>query len=140
MTAKQYLSQIAHKQRMIAEAQEKADALRIEAESVGAIRYDKDNVQTSPTGDALTNYVIRMTDAETRVLALKENCLAFTMTVWEQIESLHAEGNYKDILYLRYVKCMKLRDVAELLSYEYTWTCKLHGKALQVFGQQYGPF
>lgn len=44
---------------------------------------------------------------------------------------------YKNILYYKYIKGYNLTNIAAKLSYEYKWTCKLHGTALEEYRKQH---
>ena len=40
---------------------------------------------------------------------------------------------YRNILYYKYIKGYDLTKVANIVGYNYKWTCELHGNALQTY-------
>lgn len=136
MTAKEYLSQAAVLKRRIKQLEDRIEEIRTEVASPKAIRYDKDMIQSSPSGDALANYIIRLDKEEKKLISLKERYL----DLYEEIRQrliLVAPGIYSDVLYMRYLEGKSLVTISEELSYSYEWTCRLHGRALQAFSRKF---
>lgn len=75
MTAKEYLSQAAVLKRRIKQLEDRVEEIRTEVASPKAIRYDKDMIQSSPSGDALANYMIRLEKEEQKLIRCKEQYL-----------------------------------------------------------------
>lgn len=136
MTAKQYLSQAAVLKRRIKQVTDRIEELRTEAENPKAIRYDKDLIQKSATGDALANYMIRLDKEERKLYSFKEQYLDLFHEIRERIIKV-MPGIYADVLYMRYLEQKSMIDIAEELSYSYEWTCRLHGRALLAFSRLY---
>lgn len=132
MTAKQYLSQIRRLRHLIKREQDQIADIRSMAESVGAIRYDKDPIQSSPANDAMPNYIIQLTEAEARAKQRIEEYLELVMTIRTQLDQI-TPGLYSDILYMRYIEGKNLYRIAEELNYSYEWVRHTHGRALQKF-------
>ena len=63
MTAQEYLEGIERAERKIEAITRRLEELRTRAEGVGAIRYDKDRVQTSPQ-DSMPDKVIKLCEIE----------------------------------------------------------------------------
>ena len=132
MTAKEYLSQAATLKRRIGQLENRIEELRTEASSPKAIRYDKDMIQSSPSGDGLVTYMIRLEKEEKKLLSLKLEYL----DLYDEIRKRIAEvmpGIYSDILFMRYLENKTLVQIADELNYSYEWVCKLHGRALLAF-------
>lgn len=136
MTAKQYLSQIRRLRHLIKREQDQIADIRSMAESVGAIRYDKDPIQSSPANDAMPNYIIQLTEAETRAKQRIEEYLELVMTIRTQLDQI-TPGLYSDILYMRYIEGKNLYRIAEELNYDYNYIRKIHGRALQAFDRKF---
>ena len=135
MTAKEYLSQAATLKRRIKQIEDRIEELRTEASSPKAIRYDKDMIQSSPSGDALTNYMIRLDHEERKLIRLKEQYLDIHEEIRNRILLVRPDL-YADVLYMRYLEGKSLVDIAEELLYSYIYVCKLHGRALLEFARK----
>ena len=135
MTAKEYLSQAATLKRRIKQIEDRIEELRTEASSPKAIRYDKDMIQSSPSGDALTNYMIRLDHEERKLIRLKEQYLDIHEEIRNRILLVRPDL-YADVLYMRYLEGKSLVDISEELLYSYIYVCKLHGRALLEFARK----
>lgn len=134
MTAKEYLGQAALLRRRIKQVEDRIEEIRTEASSPKAIRYDKDMIQSSPAGDGLAKYIIRLEAEERKLIRLKVQYL----DTWDEIRKQLAAvtpGIYSDLLYMRYLEEKSLSQISEELNYSYEWTCRLHGKALHAFAR-----
>ena len=136
MTAKEYLSQAAVLKRRIKQVEDRIEEIRTELSSPKAIRYDKDMVQSSPTSDALANYVIRLEKEESKLLKLKEQYLETREEIRTRLINVNPDI-YSDLLYMRYLEQKTLVQIADELNYSYEWTCRLHGRALLAFSRIY---
>lgn len=135
MTAKEYLSQAATLKRRIKQIEDRIEELRTEASSPKAIRYDKDMIQSSPSGDALANYMIRLDHEERKLIQLKERYLDIHEEIRHRILLVRPDL-YADVLYMRYLEGKSLVDISEELLYSYIYVCKLHGRALLEFARK----
>lgn len=136
MTAKEYLSQAAVLKRRIKQIEDRIEELRSEVENPKAIRYDKDMIMSSPTGDALVNYMVQLEKEEHKLIRLKDQYLDLHIEIHERIGRVRPDI-YADILYMRYLENKTLVQIAEELNYSYEWTCRLHGRALQAFSRMF---
>ena len=135
MTAKEYLSQAATLKRRIKQIEDRIEELRTEASSPKAIRYDKDMIQSSPSGDALAKYMIRLDHEERKLIQLKERYLDIHEEIRNRILLVRPDL-YSDVLYMRYLEGKSLVDISEELLYSYIYVCKLHGRALLEFARK----
>ena len=136
MTAKEYLSQAATLKRRIKQIEDRIEELRTEASSPKAIRYDKDLIQKSATGDALANYMIRLDKEEQRLYNIKESYIDKYTEIRERISKVRPDL-YADVLYMRYLENKTLVIIADELNYSYEWMCRVHGRALQDFSRRF---
>lgn len=77
----------------------------------GAVRYDKDRVQSSPE-DPMIQYAIRLTELEEEIKKLQKRYLEEQQILIKSIEKLK-DPNEQYVLIARYVKGIKVEDVAE---------------------------
>lgn len=136
MTAKEYLGQAALLRRRIKQVEDRIEEIRTEASSPKAIRYDKDMIQSSPAGDALAKYIIRLEAEERKLIRLKTQYLDTREEIRKQLAAV-TPGIYSDLLYMRYLEEKSLGQISEELNYSYEWTCRLHGRALLAFQEMY---
>lgn len=136
MRPKEYLNLARRYHESYKRALDDVENIRELMQSAGAIRYDKDQIQRSPSNDQMVNYMIRLERAEEKARAAAENYFDFYLTVRSQIEEI-SPGLYSDVLYLRYIKGMPLTDICEELNYSYDWIRRIHGRALVAFGKHF---
>ena len=136
MKTKEYLSLARRFHDRYRRALDEVETIRSLMMSTGAIRYDKDNVQKSPSNDAMANYMIRLEKAEANAWAASEIYFDVYTRIRNQIEQI-TPGLYSDVLYLRYIKGETLLDICDELNYSYDWIRRIHGRALVAFGRRF---
>ena len=141
MKPKTYLSEIHRLKRMTQRLEHKIETLRNRAEGLKGITYDKDKVQTSPA-NAIEEAVVELVDLETRLVEVSHRYAEAARIRTDQILDMD-DPRYAELLFLRYVddgkdgKGNTLADVADMMNYSLDWTFRLHGMALQAFGNKY---
>ena len=141
MKPKTYLSEIHRLKRMTLSLERKIETLRHRAEGLKGITYDKDKVQTSPA-NAIEEAVVELVDLETRLVEVSHRYAEAARIRTDQILDMD-DPRYAELLFLRYVddgkdgKGNTLADVADMMNYSLDWTFRLHGMALQAFGNKY---
>ena len=136
MTPKHYLMTAMRLAVKYKRALEDVEQIRELATSAGAIRYDKLNVQQSPDGDRLADYMDRLTKAEERSIRLSEQYYAAYTKIRDQIDEIQPEI-YGDILHARYIRGLKLWQIADEMGYSFDRMRHLHGMALAAFGRHF---
>lgn len=136
MTAKQYLSQAQFYKGMIRRTEEQLEEIRSRAMSATGVKYDKLNIQNSPSNDTLTSYVIQLEKAESKVQGLITEYYAIYSTIQTQITLIQPEI-YREILALRYLDGFRLNQIAIRLGYADGYIRKVHGRALQAFYRKF---
>ena len=126
MTAKKYLQQIKALDIKIKQKMEEREDLYSRAISTGSRELKADVVQTSVNGDkvggAIDRYIIQRN------------------IIINQIQSI-TDPRYEEILYLRYVKYMRLEEIACTMvktngqPYSFDHILRLHGEALKKFAE-----
>ena len=99
-----------------------------------------DAVQTSPEGDPIGNAVSRYLDVEAEIDAMIDQYVDLKHKIIGEIQELN-DPRMVDLLYLRYVKFMRLEEIACTMkkangdSYNYEYIKRLHGKSLKEFSK-----
>lgn len=131
MTADQYLMQIEVLDTMIQQDIEQLEELKVRARGVGAIRYDKDKVQTSPS-DRLCGDVCSIVTMEQRINDEIDQFYDAKQTIIKQIRGIR-DPNLIQILYKRYVQYKTLKAIAMEMKIGYTTVLAKHQEALAQF-------
>lgn len=134
MRAKEYLRQIHLLDRKINNRIAEIDNLRADALSTSSVRYDKDRVQQSSTGDKVSDGVIRYIDKEREIDAMIDELVDLKHKITGEIEQLN-DPRHVELLFLRYVQCMTFEQIAVSMDYSFRQILRLHGSALQEFDQ-----
>lgn len=95
----------------------------------GGIRYDKDQVQTSPS-DPMLRFVEKLSDLEEEMRKLEH---AYTK-YYEEVESMAGElsdDKMQEVIILHYLAGKKVKDIAELMGYTEGWVRKLEREAIR---------
>lgn len=132
MTAKEYLSQAIRLRRRVNQCKQRIMEIREMSTFAGTIRYDKDNIQSSPSNDQMVNFVIRLEHEEQQYQKAGFEYLRRVYEIRSRIGKVTPQL-YADILYMRYIDGMDLLAIADDLNYSYDWVRHLHGVALQKF-------
>lgn len=135
MTAKEYLNRIRRLNtridNLIVERQQVWDL----ALSTGAVRYDRDRVQSSPSGTPRQLSLIeKAADMDRTITSMIDRLVDMKHDIIEQIHQL-SDDRFIQILFKKYVELKPLTQIADELNYDYKWTCRLHGYALSEFGK-----
>lgn len=136
MTAKEYLNQLYLLDMRYKSKMEEVTDLRELATSTGAIRYDKDRVQTSPSNNQLINAIIKITETENEAMRRSVELANQRQLIIDQIIGMD-DGNFIRILCMKYVHYKKLEDIADIMHFSYDWIRHLHGEALKAFEKTY---
>ena len=140
MTAKEYLSGIRKKRLHCRTLATKLEELEEMAKGVKAIRYDRDNVQTTPE-NSMEKYLAEYMDVRIELSkALVEYGEQMAKAEW-QIEAMpnpiHAE-----VLRLRYIdddngRRMTFERISCIMHRSFDWVRHLHVQALKEFERRY---
>lgn len=131
MTAREYLSRALYLRMHIARLKEHINEIRVMMADVGAIRYDKLNVQSSLT-DPMANNIARLIDAEQEAKRLIEEYVKAYADIEHKIQQMTSERN-KAILSKLYLEGKGIWQVADELGYSVDWTRHMHYRALKAF-------
>lgn len=131
---RQYLGQILECEREIRRYKERLYELRVQAGGVGAIRYDKDKVITSPD-NMMEKAIVKVCEVEERIEQKIAEKTIKQVNLTEQIEAV--EGKGAEVLYQRYVNMKSLEQIAREECFTKRYIKNILSKALKDFGALY---
>ena len=108
------------------------DELKVLAEGVSSPKANPDVIQTSGTQDRMENIVVRIIDLENEVDALVDRYADKKAKLIRAIYRLPKE-RHQNILYERYILCMKISEIATQEQMLERSVKKAHAKALIAF-------
>lgn len=132
MTVREYLARAMYLRAEIRRLNEHIMELRAMAQTVGAIKYDKINVQSSPE-DRMANVVFKIVESEKKAAELISEYTAAYDEIQNRIKEMPSE-RYQIILSLRYLDGKPIWQVAEEIGYSVDWTKHLLQRAVRAFG------
>lgn len=137
MTAKEYLRTLRWTELSIETRKDELRRLDAEYTYLSGISYDRDRVQTSPSGDAFPQSDRRIDLA----LKIREDILAMQRLRTDIIGKITGLDNplYSQVLLERYVNYLSFDDIADKMHYSYVYITHIHGEALQEFARRYLP-
>ena len=136
VNTQRYLYQVKILDTKIKQKQEQYKQLYESAHSVGAVRYDKEPVQTSRTSDALEKSVIRYLELEEEIKNEIINFQKIKQKIINEIQRLD-DNRFINLLYKRYVEYKSLILVAKEMNYSYIHIKELHKKSLKAFEKKH---
>ena len=93
------------------------------------IRYDKENVQSSPS-DPMMKFVEKLSDLESSLQELEKSYTDQYTKVENLIKKIN-DARLEEILTLRYLVGLNPRDIAKSMGYAESWVHKLHRDAIK---------
>lgn len=136
MTAKEYLSQIIELRKRIKSKEELLAEIDEMMTSIGAIRYDKDMIQSSPRNDQIDNALIKKDELEAQIWKDITEFMSVSVMIETQITQVQPEI-FSDVLRERYVKGKSLKQISKDLVYSYSRIRTVHGYALREFANKF---
>ena len=132
MNVKAYLQQIKVLDTKIKQKEEQIEYLKEAAGGAGAIRYDKDKVQTSCSDSKLESMIIQYMTLEQEV---QEEKLKFEQARQKIINQIHElnDDRYINVLFKRYVELKGFEKIAVEMDYNYDYVRELHALAINAF-------
>lgn len=128
MNAKQYMHNIRQIRRRIRLLEEQIERDTILAAGVGAIRYDKINVQTSPVADRMADIVAKIIETTAK---LKEEIHNLQIHEEELIGILcQLKEEHERVLTYHYLDGVSWSEVADRMGYEEHYIYEIKNNAL----------
>lgn len=135
MTAREYLQQLQDIDVSISQDVSRLEVMQINATGQGAIRYDRDRVQTSPQ-DRLCNDVCDIVSFNERINNRIDRFVDAKEKVIEQIRGLH-NAAFNQVLFSVYVEYKTLKQTACEMGKCYAYVRDKHKEALEAFEKTY---
>lgn len=95
----------------------------------GAIQYDSDRVQTSPS-DKMPDTVAEIVEIDNKIRRLAQERAETIIKITDMIDLLE-DNIEKDVLYERYISQRKISEIAEEMAYTRDAVYKIHRKAVK---------
>ena len=128
MTGKEYMHKLREVRRRIRLLEEQIERDTILAAGVGAIRYDKERVQTSPEADRMADIVAKICETQDK---LKNEIITLQLLEEDTIGLLvHLKEEHERVLTYHYLDGAEWSDVAKLMGYTEKYIYELKDKAL----------
>ena len=137
MTAKEYLKQIEYKKRLIERGKDRLRELSELTVVIRGVSYDTDRVQTS--AHAGMDGVEKLMDMERKLRKEIARYLELSSKIIDQINQL-GDLQCSELLYLRYVDCLRWEEIACRMGIGIRGVYKAHGRALKLFAEKYKEF
>lgn len=137
MNAKEYLQQLKKLDIMINQKISEKNELQRKAQSVRAVDYSKERVQTSHSDEAsFAKQTDRIVDLEAEINAEIDAFIDQKHTVIGQIQQLN-DVRHVDLLFKRYAQFKNFDCIAVEMNFTYQYIIELHRSALQNFQTTY---
>lgn len=137
MTAKQYLMQLRNIDVIIRQKDEQLREAYSDAVKISQ-RYDLPKVSTSNSSD-LSDAVILITEAQEKLAKIIAEKYRLRAKIMAEIGAMDDE-RYRHVLEAYYVNGLTWEQTAVMIGYDYSWTIRLHGQALQEFEKKHKTF
>lgn len=135
MRGKAFLQSLTEGNKEIRKEIEKLDELRAMATNITSCT-DKEPVQSSSSQDKMAGLVAKIVDLERTINLFTDNLADNRETAKKIIFKIPNE-DYQNILYDRYIRCMRLYEIAEEYEINYELCKKRHNRALKAFEKYY---
>lgn len=94
----------------------------------------QDMVSGGSGHDRMSTTIAKIVDLENEINAKVDSYIDKKAQIIRLLDKLR-NPDYLKVLQLRYIEYESLEEIAAEMHYSYRWICKLHGRALQVFGK-----
>ena len=131
--AKDFLDKIRLSEEYIKSKEAELDALRYKASGAGAIRYDKDKVQTSPQSflEMVMDDIVELSAQIEEDRASMEELLSNAYQIIKRM----SDPNQRAVLEWYYIDCVTMEEAADKMYYSRRTIYNLRDQALEEFGR-----
>jgi len=137
MTTVEYLSQISRCEDMIERKQNEILKLDNLAHGIKSPTYDPNKVQSSLSGDKMSNIVVKLVETQEELEDLIESYIDKRKYIISQIDQIPNQISYK-ILTDRYIEQKRYYEIANEIQYSEKWVRKAHARAIREFEEKFG--
>ncbi len=128
MTTKEYLSQYYILDKRIKDKQEELEKLKLSADSIKSFTITE-KVQSSGNLHKMSDDIASFIDLSEEISRQTIKLVKLKYEIMMRIEKVEKQ-EYKRLLELRYIKCMKWEEIAVEMGYSYKYVHKIHSCAL----------
>ena len=137
MTTVEYLSQISRCEDMIERKQNEILKLDNLAHGIKSPTYDPNKVQSSLSGDKMSNIVVKLVETQEELEDLMESYIDKRKYIISQIDQIPNQISYK-VLTDRYIEQKRYYEIANEIQYSEKWVRKAHARAIREFEEKFG--
>lgn len=137
MTTVEYLSQISRCEDMIERKQNEILKLDNLAHGIKSPTYDPNKVQSSLSGDKMSNIVVKLVETQEELEDLIESYIDKRKHIITQIDQIPNQISYK-VLTDRYIEQKRYYEIANEIQYSEKWVRKAHARAIREFEEKFG--
>lgn len=134
-TPKEYLSQYEVLKEKCLERKLELLELRQTMASIGSPEF-KERVQSSGSGDQMSNRVIRIVNMEQKISDMIDEMLEVKHRLITEIHELDDADAIK-LLYKRYIECKRLEQISCDMNFTYQYVREMHGNVLEQFKEKH---
>ncbi len=128
MTTKEYLSQYYILDKRIKDKKDEIEKLKLLVNNVGSFT-GTEKVQSSSNLHKMSDTIAVIVDLSNEIMEQTTKLLQLKYDIMILIEKAEKQ-EYKRLLELRYIVCMKWEEIAVDMGYSYKYVHKVHNKAL----------
>lgn len=136
MNAQRYLQQIKILDTKIKQKEDQYFEIYNAATNAGVIRYDKELVQTTRTGDRTEKLVIKYSQLEKEISEQKLKFHEIKNRIINEIQEL-SDDRYINILYKRYVEYKNYEVISKEMRYSFDYVKELHRNSIKAFEEKH---
>lgn len=138
MNVYKYLQRIKVLDDKIQRKEERIQELKLAVSGAGAIRYDKEPVQTSISATSkLESMVLQYIDLEDEVEKLKDTEAHWINKLTREIMDLECK-NHRMVLYLIYVEFLSYNQICKIMGVSRWTVYRMRDKAIERFKETHG--
>lgn len=136
MNAQRYLQQIKILDTKIKQKEDQYFEIYNAATNAGEIRFDKELVQTTRTGDRTEKLVIKYSQLEKEISEQKLKFHEIKNRIINEIQEL-SDDRYINILYKRYVEYKNYEVISKEMRYSFDYVKELHRNSIKAFEEKH---
>ena len=105
------------------------ESLRLRRFNIGATQFKDDKVQKTNWRNYQEDLIIKISDLEKDITKDVDRLVDIKAKAKKEIDKL--DNPYRLVMSMRYLECLKWRDIAHHLGYSVQAVYKIHGQALK---------
>ena len=130
MSARELLESFKKLESELNQIRKQIEELRSSIDSIQAISYDKERVQTSGISNVVENFVIRSEKLIDMLIKKQEEVIENKQQIIDTINTLD-DAKLIEVLHRRYIDLMSFNAIADSMNFSTVYIFKLHEKALK---------